>query len=267
MTGDPCMFTSLDEEVDGQERILICSPRMAHFSATFALAGSSDMTRFGSLEFPALPPVGMRIPPVFESSQAFLFGRLVFVVDRLGVLHLREETLVPAPVGGAPSIGSGTHDDFNDEASTLHSEQTLCSNPAMSNMHTVIYSLFTISHQSSRGTVSPMTQTSYDRFPYGVASSTDAYARGLRRMLAPSPLASKFMGMASYAPATFHELPDDEGESDGSSISDVAPRHRLSRECTMADALGRPRGGSGVLTDSHPSGPSCGGPRARTKAR
>ena len=42
--------------------------QMAHFSATFAMAGSSDMTRLGSLEIPALPPVGMWVPPVFEPS-------------------------------------------------------------------------------------------------------------------------------------------------------------------------------------------------------
>ena len=42
--------------------------RMAHFSATFTMVGSGDTTRFGSLEFPALPPIGMRIPPVFEPS-------------------------------------------------------------------------------------------------------------------------------------------------------------------------------------------------------
>ena len=57
-------------------------------------------------------------------------------------------------------------------------------------------------------------------------------------MLAPSPLTSEFMGMASYAPATLHELLDDEGESDGSSIGDVAPRHRPSQECAMVDTLG-----------------------------
>ena len=56
--------------------------RMAHFSATFAMAGSSDTTHFGSLEFPTLPPVGMWVPPVFEPSQAFLFGSLDFVADR-----------------------------------------------------------------------------------------------------------------------------------------------------------------------------------------
>ena len=87
---------------------------MTHFSATFAMAGSSNTIRFGSLEFPTLPPVGMWVPPIFDPSQAFLFGCLDIVADRLGVLHLREEALVPARVEGAPSIGSGTHDDFND---------------------------------------------------------------------------------------------------------------------------------------------------------
>ena len=103
---------------------------MAHFSATFAMVGSSDTTRFGSLEFPALPPVGMWVPPIFEPSQAFLFGSLDFVADWLGVLHLREEALVPAPVrGGTSSIGSGTPDDFNGEAPALRSEHTLCTKP------------------------------------------------------------------------------------------------------------------------------------------
>ena len=95
---------------------------MAHFSATLAVAGLDDTIRFGSLEFPVLSPVGMWAPSVFKPSQAFLFGSLDFVADRLGVLHLREEALIPAPVGGAPSIGSGTHDDFNNEAPALHSE-------------------------------------------------------------------------------------------------------------------------------------------------
>ena len=48
------------------------------------------------------------------------------------------------------------------------------------------------------------------------------------------------MGMVSYAPASFHDLVDDEVESDGSSIiSVVASSHPLSRECAMADALGQ----------------------------
>ena len=59
-------------------------------------------------------------------------------------------------------------------------------------------------------------------------------------MLAPPPLASEFVGMASYAPTYFLDLMDDDGESDGSSIGDVAPSHRLSWECTMADPPGHP---------------------------
>ena len=92
---------------------------MAHLSAIFGMVGSSDMTRFGSLEFPALPPVGMWVPPIFKPSQAFLFGSLDFVANRLGVLHLREETRDPAPVGETSSIDSGTRDLYG-PASTLH---------------------------------------------------------------------------------------------------------------------------------------------------
>ena len=147
---------------------------MAHFSATFAMAGSSDTTRFGSLEFPALPPVGMWVPPVFEPPQAFLFGSLDFVADHRR--HEVFETLVPAPVGRAPSIGSRTHDNFNNEASTLHSEQTLCSNPAVSNVHAVIYLLFTIFRRLFGGTPLSLPQPPCDRFLYSLAPPADAYA-------------------------------------------------------------------------------------------
>ena len=61
---------------------------MAHFSTTLTMAGSGDMIRLGSLEFPALSPAGMRVPPVLAPSQAFLFGSLNFIADRLGVLRL-----------------------------------------------------------------------------------------------------------------------------------------------------------------------------------
>ena len=101
---------------------------MTHLSTIFDMAGSSDTIRFGSLEFSTLSPVGMWVPPVFEPLQSFLFGSLDFVADRLGVLHLREEALVLAPVGGASSVGSGTPSNLNDEAPALRSEPTLGSN-------------------------------------------------------------------------------------------------------------------------------------------
>ena len=78
-------------------------------------------------------------------------------------------------------------------------------------------------------------------FPYGFASPVDAYARGLWRMLTPPPLTSEFVGMPGCAPASFHDIVDDEIESDGSSIGDaMAPGHPMSQECAMVDAPGQP---------------------------
>ena len=102
---------------------------------------------------------------------------VTFVADRLSVLCLHEETLVPAPVGGAPSIDSGTHDNFNNAASALHSEQTLYSNPAVSNIHAVLYLLHSIFRQIPGGLPLSPSRPPYDRFTYGLASSTDTYAR------------------------------------------------------------------------------------------
>ena len=59
-------------------------------------------------------------------------------------------------------------------------------------------------------------------------------------MLVPPPLTSEFVGMADYAPASFHDLMDDDVESDDSSIVDVmAPSHSPSHKCAMADVLGQ----------------------------
>ena len=42
-------------------------------------------------------------------------------------------------------------------------------------------------------------------------------------------LTSEFVGMVGYAPASIHDLMDDDVESDGSNIGDVmAPSHPLS---------------------------------------
>ena len=127
--------------------------RMAYLSAIFGMAGSSDTTRFGTLEFPTIPPIGMRIPPIFEPSQTFLFGSLDFIADRLGVLHLHKEATIPVLDRGVPSVCSRTPNDFNDEVPALHSEQMLCSNSTVSNVHTVISSLFTIFHRFFGGTL------------------------------------------------------------------------------------------------------------------
>ena len=80
-------------------------------------------------------------------------------------------------------------------------------------------------------------------------------------MPAPPPLASEFVGMVSYAPTYFLDLMDDDVESDGSRIGDVAPSHRPSRECAMADATGQPPVVAESLQTHTPSDP-----RAETPA-
>ena len=86
---------------------------------------------------------GMWVPPVFVPLQTFLFGSLDFVVDQLSVLRLYEEALVPAPTGGgAPSTGPGPLDDLNVETPMLRLEPMLGSNPTVSDVHIVLYSLF-----------------------------------------------------------------------------------------------------------------------------
>ena len=139
------------------------------------MAGSSDTIRFGSLEFPTLPPVGMWVPPVFQPLQPFLFGSLDFIADQLCMLCLREEAPVSAPVGGgAPSISPSPPNDFNDKAPVLRSVPTLGSNPTVSNVHIVFYSLFYLFRRFSRGTPLSPPQLPCDRFPYGLVSFVDA---------------------------------------------------------------------------------------------
>jgi len=147
---------------------------MAHLPTIFGMAGMSDTILFGSLEFPTLPPVRMWVPPIFQPLQTFLFGSLDFVADRLGVLCLLEEALIPASTrGGALSTSPRPLDDPNIKTLALRLEPILGSNPMVSNVHVVLYSLFNTFHRLSRGTpLSPLRPTC-DRFPYGFVSPTD----------------------------------------------------------------------------------------------
>ena len=111
----------------------------------------------------------------------------------------------------------------------------------MCNVHIVLYSLFNIFRRLPGVTPLSPPQLPCNRFPYGLASPANAYARGLQKMLTPPPLTSELVGMTGYAPTSFHDLVDEEVESNGSSIDDImAPSHPLSRECAMADASGQP---------------------------
>ena len=62
-------------------------------------------------------------------------------------------------------------------------------------------------------------QPPYDRFPYGIMSPMDAYARGFRRKPMSPPLVSEFVGMASYAPTYFLNLIIQEFRESGGSIA------------------------------------------------
>ena len=75
-----------------------------------------------------------------------------------------------------PSIGPKTPGDLNDETPALCSEPTLGSNPAVSNVHIVLYSLFNIFRRLSEGTPLSPPRPPCKRFPYGLASLVDAYA-------------------------------------------------------------------------------------------
>ena len=80
-----------------------------------------------------------------------------------------------------------------------------------------------------------------------------------------APLTSKFVEMAGYAPASFHDLMDDEVESDGSSINDVVVHgYPLSRECAMANAPGQPPVVAESLQTHTPPDPH---PEALTRSR
>ena len=69
---------------------------------------------------------------------------------------------------------------------------------------------------------------------------------------------SELVGMARYAPTCFLDLMDDDVESDGSSIGDVAPSHRRSQECAMADTPGQPLGATESLQTDTPPDPHVG---------
>ena len=99
----------------------------------------------------------------------------------------------------------------------------------VSDLHIVLYSLFNTFRRLSEGTLLSPPRPPCDWFPYGFVSPMGAYAWGLRRMLTPPPLTFELVGMAGYAPASFHDLVDDEVKSNGSNISDVvAPGHPMS---------------------------------------
>ena len=77
----------------------------------------------------------------------------------------------------------------------------------------------------------------------------------------------EFMGMTSFAPTCFLDLMDDDVESDGSSISDMAPSHRLYWECAMADTPGQPPAVTESLQTHAPPSPHAETPSSHVSMR
>ena len=80
--------------------------------------------------------------------------------------------------GGAPSTGPRSLDDLDVETLVLYLEPMLGSNPTVSDVHIVLYSLFNTFHHLSGGTPLSPPRPPCDRFPYGFASPMDACAQG-----------------------------------------------------------------------------------------
>ena len=79
----------------------------------------------------------------------------------------------------------------------------------------------------------------HSRHGHRMAGSPTALC-GLQKIMAPPPPTSEFVGMTSYGPSCFLHIMDNDVESDGFSIGDVAPSHRPSWECAKLDALEQP---------------------------